>query len=82
MTEQGVISEWDHGGSGLIESASTPGGCYLSLSALRSPIQWSPTEGDRVGFEYETAEAHGYLFRATKAWPLELGPEAPATSSQ
>lgn len=68
-TVRGVVQEWHaEDGWGVIESSSTPGGCWAHDSALQMEGFRSLQEGRRVEMEFETADQDGYSFRAVRVW--------------
>jgi cold shock protein len=70
MTSQGVVREWhDEDGWGVLDSESTPGGCWAHFSAVLVPGYRRLRAGQAVSFTYEVAEQDGYSFQAVEAWP-------------
>jgi len=80
MATAGTVRIWhDEDGWGVIDSASTPGGCWTHFSQAAIPGFRSLRPGQLVEFEWEPAEQDGYEFRTTRVWPHGQQPyEAPA----
>jgi cold shock protein len=76
MLSQGVVREWDEDqGFGVIDSADTPGGCWVWHSSIVMEGLRVLTAGERVAFTWETAQQDGYGYRAVLVWPpgVEVG---------
>jgi CspA family cold shock protein len=85
-TSTGVVREWyAEEGCGVLDSASTPGGCWAHFSAVQVEGYRSLTPADRVHFTFEAAEQDGYSYRAVDVWPPGVEPRLrlvePTTSS-
>lgn len=66
----GVVGKWsDDEGWGVIESAATPGGCWLHVSMWRGREFGRVGVGGAVEFTYEAAPQTPYRYRAVEAWP-------------
>ena len=56
----------DEHGWGVVDSADTPGGCWVHFSHVDVDGDSSLSEGDLVELSYERAHQDGFLFRATR----------------
>ena len=67
VSGSGVVSRWsDDEGWGVIESAETPGGCWVHFSVIGgSGGLRSLSVGQAVEFDWEPAEQDGFRCRAT-----------------
>lgn len=75
MSVSGVVRFWrDHEGWGVVDSASTPGGCWAGFSAVAMAGYRKLDAGQRVELEYERGDQDGYSFRATRVWPAGTEP--------
>lgn len=75
METSGTVRFWhDDEGWGVIDSESTPGGCWAHFANLAVPGFRSLAPGQKVNLEWEAAEQDGYDFRATRAWPAGTDP--------
>ena len=71
----GVVREWHaEEGWGVLDSASTPGGCWAHFSAVQVEGYRSLTPADIVHFTFEAAEQDGHSFRALDVWPPGVEP--------
>ncbi|MFB9315057.1 cold-shock protein [Nocardioides plantarum] len=72
MSTVGVVGTW-HGdeGWGVIDSPATPGGCWTHFSAVLGEGYRTLSPGQRVTFEFETADQDGYRYRTVEAWPSD-----------
>ena len=79
MTTAGIVREW-HGdeGWGVIDSDSTPGGCWAHFSGVLMSGYRSLEAGQAVSFEFEPGGQDGYAFRAVAVWTGDHRPEAAA----
>ncbi|MFE3445994.1 three-Cys-motif partner protein TcmP [Nocardia sp. NPDC059180] len=74
MVAEGTVREWRvEEGWGVIDSASTPGGCWAFFTSVKSDKRHLVT-GERVSFEWEPADQDGYRFRAVGVWPSRSEP--------
>lgn len=59
------MREWHNTeGWGVLDSAATPGGCWVHFGALRVPGFRAADPGQTVTFEFEPGPQDGYDFRA------------------
>jgi cold shock protein len=76
-TATGVVREWHADeGWGVIDSASTPGGCWAHFSGVLMSGYRSLDAGRAVTFEFEPADQDGYAYRAVAVWTGADRPEA------
>jgi CspA family cold shock protein len=62
----GRVRDWyDEEGWGVIDSPSTPGGCWTHFSAVEADGFRSLRPGSSVEFRWEAAEQDGYNYRTT-----------------
>lgn len=61
-------------GWGVLDSAATPGGCWMHFSAVLVPGYRELDAGLTVEFTFEAAEQDGYAFRAVEVWPADQAP--------
>lgn len=72
-----MVRDWnDLDGIGVIDSPETPGGCWMSWSALHVAGRETAREGQRVEFSYEQVAQDGYDYRAVRVL-LEGVPPGP-----
>lgn len=77
MGHRGTVRIWnDDDGWGVIDSADTPGGCWVHFSHVVSSGFARLTPGEQVTFTYETARQDGFDYRAVLVWPAGIEPEA------
>lgn len=70
MTTVGEVRQWlDEDGWGVIDSADTPGGCWVHFSRIAVPGYKSLDPGQSVELEWEAAEQDGFFYRAVRVWP-------------
>jgi cold shock protein len=75
VTSTGTVREWnDDDGIGVIDSADTPGGCWVHFSCIVTGGWHSLNPGDQVGFTYEAVPQDGYSYRAVLVWPPGVPP--------
>jgi CspA family cold shock protein len=75
VTSTGTVREWnDDDGIGVIDSADTPGGCWVHFSYIVTEGWRSLNPGDQVGFTYEAVPQDGYGYRAVLVWPPGVQP--------
>jgi cold shock protein len=61
VLSEGTVREWsDDRGWGVIDSAETPGGCWVDFSAIVSPGYRSLEPGGPVAFTYEAPRQDGF----------------------
>ena len=69
MTSRGTVREWDEDrGLGVIDSADTPGGCWVHFSAVVADGLGSLTRGDQVTFTHEAVRQDEFNYRAVHVW--------------
>ena len=61
----------------MIDSAETPGGCWVHFSMIVSEGFRSLDPGDHVTFTYEAVGQDGFGYRAVTVWPPGIGPGMP-----
>ncbi|CAI9413980.1 cupin domain-containing protein [Nocardioides sp. T2.26MG-1] len=70
MRTTGTVRSWSElEGWGVVDSADTPGGCWVHCSMLRMDGYKTLIPGQAVVFDWEEAEQDGFAFRARAAWP-------------
>ncbi|SDG11172.1 cold shock protein (beta-ribbon, CspA family) [Pseudonocardia oroxyli] len=71
MSTPGQVRVWhDEEGWGVIDSPSTPGGCWAYYSNIAIPDQYRNLDaGQLVELEWESAQQDGFDFRAVRVWP-------------
>ena len=75
MLSEGTVREWsDDHGWGVIDSADTPGGCWVHFSAIVSHGYRSLEPGGPVAFTYEAPGQDGFGYRAVQVWPPGVTP--------
>ncbi len=75
MTSQGKVRVWhDREGWGVIDSETTPGGCWAHYSAVLVAGYMTLETGAAVTFNVEVADQDGYSFRAVEVWPTNQNP--------
>ncbi len=78
MTSEGTVREWDDAeGFGVIDSADTPGGCWVHFSYIVIDGYASLKPGDQVTFTYEALAQDGFSYRAVLVWPPGVRPGTP-----
>jgi len=78
MPSEGTVREWNGDeGWGVIDSAATPGGCWVHFSAIAVDGLRGLTAGEHVTFTYEAARQDGFGFRTTLVWPPGAEPGTP-----
>ncbi|MGH3293329.1 MAG: cold-shock protein [Trebonia sp.] len=78
VPSEGTVREWsDDCGWGVIDSAETPGGCWVHFSAIVSPGYRSLEPGGPVVFTYEATGQDGFDYRAVQVWPPDVTPGVP-----
>ncbi|HUY51990.1 MAG TPA: cold shock domain-containing protein [Streptosporangiaceae bacterium] len=78
MLSEGTVREWsDDRGWGVIDSADTPGGCWVHFSNIVSDGLGSLTPGDHVTFTHEALRQDGFGHRAVLVWPPGIKPGTP-----
>ena len=84
MSTPGEVRVWHDEGWGVIDSPSTPGGCWAHYSNIAVPDHFRELHtGQLVELEWESAQQDGFDFRAVRVWPrgeeLYDRPPAPVT---
>jgi CspA family cold shock protein len=75
MTSRGTVHSWHDGdGWGVLDSESTPGGCWAHFSSVLTAGYRALQPGSVVEFEFEVADQDGYAFRAREVWPAGVAP--------
>jgi CspA family cold shock protein len=78
VPSNGSVRDWsDDRGWGVIDSAATPGGCWVHFSNIVSDGPGSLRPGDHVIFTYESLRQDGFDYRAVLVWPSVVEPETP-----
>jgi cold shock protein len=78
VASKGIVREWsDYHGWGVIDSADTPGGCWVHFSHLVTDGVDSLKPGDQVTFTYEALPQDEFNFRALLVWPPGVKPGTP-----
>jgi len=78
MPSEGTVREWnDDQGIGVIDSADTPGGCWVYYSNIVTDGLGTLTPGDRVTFTYEALRQDEFDYRAVLVWPPGIVPGTP-----
>lgn len=75
VTSTGTVREWNEdGGIGVLDSADTPGGCWVHFSCIVATGRRGLTPGDQVSFTHEVGPQDGYSYRAVLVWPPGVQP--------
>jgi CspA family cold shock protein len=70
MASGGTVREWDDAqGFGVIDSADTPGGCWVHFSHIVSSGYRTLNPADQVTFTFEAVAQDGFSYRAVRVWP-------------
>jgi cold shock CspA family protein len=69
MISRGTVREWSDDGYGVVDSADTPGGCWVFHISVAQDGFRALTPGDEVAFTFERARQDGFEFRALVLWP-------------
>jgi CspA family cold shock protein len=78
VTSKGTVREWDDDhGLGVIDSADTPGGCWVHFSHIVTDGMGSLRPGDQVTFTHEALPQDGFSYRAALVWPPGVKPGTP-----
>ena len=78
MPSEGTVQEWsDDQGMGVIDSADTPGGCWVHFSHVVTDGLGTLTPGDQVTFTHEAVPQDGFGYRAVLVWPPGVSPGTP-----
>jgi cold shock protein len=78
MQVVGVVREWlDDEGWGVVDSAATPGGCWVHFSDVVASGYRHLVVGQSVTFTFVAVPQDGFAFRATSVWPPAAFPGAP-----
>jgi CspA family cold shock protein len=67
----GVVRDYDDcEGFGVIDSLTTPGGCWIHYSMIEVPGRKTLSAGQLVRFTFESdVEQDGFVFRAIRVQP-------------
>ena len=78
----GTVRAW-HGdrGFGVIDSADTPGGCWVHFSDVVTDGLGSLRRGDQVTFTHEAMRQDEFDYRAVRVWPPGVKPGTPQRES-
>lgn len=72
-----VVREWNNqDGWGVLDSETTPGGCWAHYSAVDVDVYHELAAGQTVLFDFEAAKQDGFEFRAVR---VSVPGRAPAT---
>jgi CspA family cold shock protein len=72
----GVVRTWhDEHGWGVVDSAETPGGCFVLWAMVAVAGFQALAPGQAVELEYEAGEQDGYAYRAVRVWPRGQEPQ-------
>jgi CspA family cold shock protein len=75
VASEGTVREWsDDHGVGVIDSADTPGGCWVHFSHVVTDGVGTLTPGDQVTFTYEALPQDEFSYRAVLVWPPGVQP--------
>jgi CspA family cold shock protein len=75
VPSEGTVREWsDHDGWGVIDSGSTPGGCWVHFSSIVADGLGTLMPGEHVTFTYEAGRQDGFGYRAVLVWPAGVEP--------
>ena len=83
-----TVREWhDELGWGVVDTAETPGGCWVHYSHVDSRGYRTLSDVAQVRLEYEQAEQDGYRFRAVRVeipgrLPADRDEQAPSAAYQ
>ncbi len=67
----GTVASWsEEDGWGVLESQSTPGGCFASFAVVRTEGYRTLTVGSLVAFSAVPMEVEGMPWQATSVRPL------------
>lgn len=78
MVSEGIVRAWsDEHGTGEIESADTPGGCWVHFTHVVPGDATALVPGDRVTFTHEAVSQDGFSYRAILVWPPGVEPGTP-----
>ena len=70
MSTRARVTEWhDDEGWGVVESAATPGGCWVHCSSVLVAGPGTLRPGTVVELTFEEGEQDGYGYRAVEVWP-------------
>ncbi len=72
---RGTVRSWDaEQGWGVVDSSQTPGGCWVSASAVVMPGAAALVPGSGVELTWVDADQDGYLYRALSVRPDGVDP--------
>ena len=75
MTTWGRVRVWyDAEGWGVVDSAETPGGCWVGFAAVLVPGHAALRAGQQVELHHEAGKQDGYAYRAVRVWPAGAQP--------
>lgn len=75
MATIGTVREWDDGaGLGVIDSAETPGGCWVHWSHITAAGYRTLEVGQTVEFDWQPVRQDGYDFQAVRVQVAPLRP--------
>jgi len=78
MPSEGTVREWDDDqGMGVIDSADTPGGCWVHFSHIVTDGLGTLTPGEHVTFTSEARPQDTFGYRAILVWPTGVKPGTP-----
>jgi cold shock protein len=78
VTTRGTVRVWhDAEGWGVVDSAETPGGCWVHYSHLLVTGCRALQVGQEVEFEHEAPGQDGYAYRAVAVRALRAAPVQP-----
>ena len=79
MVALGIVRQWHSDeGWGVIDSDTTPGGCWAHFSSVLMSGYRSLSSGQTVSFEFECGGQDGYDYRAIAVWTGGDRPETDA----
>jgi cold shock protein len=67
----------DAEGWGVVDSAETPGGCWVHVSHVLVPGYRALQAGQEVELEHEAPGQDGYAYRAVALWVMGAAPVEP-----
>ncbi len=83
MSTRARVSEWhDEEGWGVVESAATPGGCWVHVSSVLVAGLETLDPGTEVELTFEAGGQDGYGYRAVEVWPVGATPVRTADAAR